>query len=92
MQTVTKQLPDIDQDVIDARVSEVAQETVLPPKQARWFVLRVEYGLRREQIAEQMGLSKWTVDDHRGNAKTHLKQATETCELLESRGVDLAEL
>lgn len=86
---VSNQLPDIDQDVIDARVSEIVETTVLPERKARWFVLRVEYGLRRPQIAEQMGVSKYTVDDHRKGAKDRLEKAQQTCELLESREVDL---
>ncbi len=68
---------DITMDTIDYRsINEIAKKVIeqLPPKRKEVFILSREIGLRNDEIAEKMNISKKTVENHLNLALKELRK------------------
>lgn len=66
----------------------LADPGLLTDRQALAYTLRDVEGVRRDEAAEKMGISKSGLDDHLGTARRKLDQATSTLSVLDALGVD----
>jgi predicted transcriptional regulator len=71
-----------DSDAIERRAAELVEKTVLYEQQAN-VQARVEAGMSREEIAEDLGLSEHTVRRHRQNTEEKLQLVAGTVALLD---------